>query len=98
MPLYDVISRVTGGPEGSSVCGRLHLFKMFVNDTNPIVNALVSVIDSFDEHHCLHSAQAWRRRVRKDWRLLKDIPAVYKPYFTERPTANRRAGMSQIDW
>lgn len=61
-----IINKVTLGSRGSSLCGRLYLYKRYVRNSNKLVNGLMFCIDSVEKDHCKTSARYWRLRHMKE--------------------------------
>ena len=68
------INRLTGGEKGSSLCGRMYLYRKHINSHNKVVNFAIAIIDSVETNHCKKSARIWARSTQtgdtlqpKDW-------------------------------
>ena len=61
-----IINAITLGSKGSSLCGRLYLYKFYISDKNVLVNTLMFCIDSIEKDHCETSAKFWRIRHKKE--------------------------------
>ena len=72
-----IINTITGGSKGSSLCGRLYLYKRYINAENPVVNTAICIIDSVEKNHCMTSARYWRIRVKKEGVIF---PCKYNAY------------------
>lgn len=61
-----LINVLTLGSAGSTLCGRLYLYRKYVSQSNPFANLAVKIIDGIEAGHCETSARQWRVRAKKE--------------------------------
>lgn len=98
-----VINSATMGSKGSSLCGRLYLYREYMDKENKLVNFLITCIDGLEKGHCETAARHWRIRHKKEKCYFPDryreyLSAPRNPGCNTDTVARLRRAQYGFDW